>query len=48
MAFQAWFMAWLDLADEGYDLVDESMGILEKFGNSEPLLFACYSLGVNA
>jgi predicted ATPase/DNA-binding CsgD family transcriptional regulator/tetratricopeptide (TPR) repeat protein len=48
MAFQGYFMAWLDLADQGYKLAKESVVILEQLNHPEALLLAYDCLGVNA
>jgi predicted ATPase/DNA-binding CsgD family transcriptional regulator len=48
MAFQAYFMTWLGLADQGYELAKESVEILQQQEHPEPLVFAYDSLLVNA
>ena len=48
MAFQGYFMAWLDLADQGYELAEESVAILGKLNHPEALALAYVSMGVNA
>jgi len=48
MALQGYFMAWLDLAGQGYELSEESVAILEKLNHPEALLFAYDSMSVNA
>jgi predicted ATPase/DNA-binding CsgD family transcriptional regulator len=48
MAFQAYFMTWLGLADRGFELAKESVEILQMQGHPEPLVFAYDSLLVNA
>jgi tetratricopeptide (TPR) repeat protein len=48
MAFQSYFMAWLDLADEGYKLAKQSVDLLESLPYPEALAFAYDSLGVNS
>jgi tetratricopeptide (TPR) repeat protein len=48
MAFQGYFMAWLDLADRGYELAKESVEILQRSDHPEALVLAYDSLGVNA
>jgi tetratricopeptide (TPR) repeat protein len=48
MAFQGYFMAWLDLADQGHALTKDSVEILEKLEHPEALVLALDSLGVNA
>jgi tetratricopeptide (TPR) repeat protein len=48
MAFQAYFMTWLGLADRGYELAKESVEILQKQEHPEALVFAYDSLVVNA
>ena len=47
-AYQGYFMAWLDLAEQGYELAIESVEILQQINQPEALLFAHLSLGVNA
>ncbi|MFQ5923805.1 MAG: tetratricopeptide repeat protein [Anaerolineales bacterium] len=46
--FQAYFMAWLGLADAGYELVKESVAALRQQDRPEALVFAYDSLVVNA
>lgn len=48
MAFQSHFMGWLDLAEEGYELAQRSVEILKENDRLEALVFAYYSLIVNA
>jgi predicted ATPase/DNA-binding CsgD family transcriptional regulator len=48
MAFQGFFMAWLDMADRGYELAKESVAILGQLDHPESLVLACISLSVNA
>jgi len=48
MAFQGYYMAWLDLADQGFQLAKEAVEILEVLNYPEALAFAYDSLGVNA
>jgi len=48
MAFQGYFMSWLDLADQGYELAKESVEILGQLNHAEALAFAYDSLGLNA
>lgn len=48
MAFQGYFMAWLDLSDQGYPLTKESVQILADLQHAEALLMANHSLGLNA
>ena len=48
MAYQGYFMAWLDLSDQGYELAKESVEILRQLNRPEALLFAYNSLCVNA
>jgi predicted ATPase len=48
MAFQGYFMAWLGLSDQGYDLAKEGMEILQQQDQPEALVFAYDSLVVNA
>jgi tetratricopeptide (TPR) repeat protein len=48
MAFQGWFMAWLDLPKQGYELAEESMSVLRKLNHPEALVLTYYGLGLNA
>ena len=48
LAFQGYFMAWLDLADQGYQLAKDGVAILEQLDHPEALLLAYDSLLVNA
>ena len=48
MAFQGFFMAWLDLADRGYELAKQSVAILGQLNHPESLVLANISLSVNA
>ncbi len=48
MAYQGYFMAWLDLSEEGYELATESLEILQQLNQPEALVYAHLSLGVNA
>ena len=48
MAFQGYFMAWLDLADQGYELAEESVAILGELNHPEALALAYDSMGVNS
>jgi len=47
-AFQGYFMAWLDLSDQGYELAKESVKILEQLCHPLALALAYESLGLNA
>ena len=47
MAFQSYFMAWLDLFEQGYELAKDSVEILKQFDHPEGLAFAYDSLLVN-
>ena len=47
-AFQAYFMAWLGLAEQGYTLAEESAETLEQYNRPEALLMAYDCLAVNA
>ena len=47
MAFQGYFMAWLDLSEQGYELAKAGMNILEGFNDPEALILAIYSFVVN-
>lgn len=48
MAFQAYFMGWLDLAERGYELARDSVEILQELNHPQALVFAYDSLVVNA
>jgi len=48
MAFQSYFMSWLGLAEEGYELAKESVQILEQHDQLEALFFAYNSFCLNA
>lgn len=48
MAYQGYFMAWLDLSEEGYDLAKGSVTILGQLDHPKALVFAYDSLAVNA
>ena len=48
MAFQAYFMAWLDLADQGFKLAGEAVEILLQPKRPVPLVFAYDCLLLNA
>jgi predicted ATPase/DNA-binding CsgD family transcriptional regulator len=47
MAFQGYFMAWLDLSEQGYQLTKASVEILEGINYPEALVFAIDSLLIN-
>jgi len=48
MAFQAWFMSWLGIPEIGHEQARESMGVLEHLNHPKALLFAYYSICINA
>lgn len=48
MAYQGYFMAWLGLADQGYELAKESVAILEELDHPQELAFAFESLSLNS
>lgn len=48
MAFQGYFMGWLDLANQGLELAKESASILESLDFPQALIFTYDSLTVNA
>jgi predicted ATPase/DNA-binding CsgD family transcriptional regulator len=48
MAYQAYFMAWLGLADQGYELAKGSVDILQHLNYPKALFFAYYSICLNA
>ena len=47
-AYQGYFMAWLGLAEDGYELANESVKTLTLHDRPEALVFAYDSLSVNA
>jgi tetratricopeptide (TPR) repeat protein len=47
MAFQGYFMAWLDLSEQGYELTSKAVNILEQLNDPEALAFAIDSLLIN-
>jgi predicted ATPase/DNA-binding CsgD family transcriptional regulator/tetratricopeptide (TPR) repeat protein len=47
-AYQGYFMAWLDLADQGYTLAKEGVEVLEQFNHPRALAMAYDSLQLNA
>jgi predicted ATPase/DNA-binding CsgD family transcriptional regulator len=47
-AFQAYFMTWVGLADQGYELAKESVEILQQQEHPEALVFAYESQLLNA
>jgi predicted ATPase/DNA-binding CsgD family transcriptional regulator len=47
-AFQGFFMAWLDLAEQGFELAEESVSVLSNLNHPEALVLAYDSLAVNA
>jgi predicted ATPase/DNA-binding CsgD family transcriptional regulator len=44
MAFQAFFMSWVGLAEDGYKLTRQSIEILERFEHPVELAFAYHSM----
>lgn len=48
MAYQSYFMAWLGLAEQGYEIAGESVAILEQLNHPKALVFAYDCLAVNA
>jgi predicted ATPase len=48
MAFQAYFMSWLGLSDQGFQLAQASVEILEQLDHPEALVFAYDSVLINA
>ncbi len=48
MAYQGYFMGWLDLSEQGYELAKESVEILQQLNQPEALVYAHLSLGANA
>ena len=48
VVFQAWFMAWLGIPERGYEQARESVGVLEGLNHPKALLFAYYSIIINA
>lgn len=47
MAFQGYFMAWLDLSEQGYKLAKDGVEFLQRLAYPEALLLALNSLIVN-
>ncbi len=47
LAFQGYFLAWLDSSELGYKLCKESISILEGYNLQEALVFTMYSLCIN-
>jgi predicted ATPase/DNA-binding CsgD family transcriptional regulator len=48
MALQGYFMAWLDIGEQSYELTKEGVKILEELNYPEALALAYDSLGLNA
>jgi predicted ATPase len=48
MSFQSYFMGWLGFAEDGYEINNQSVAILEQLNFPMALTFAYYSLGLNA
>jgi predicted ATPase/DNA-binding CsgD family transcriptional regulator len=48
MAYQGYFMSWLGLSDQGYELAKESVEILEQLNHPEALAFAYESVSLNS
>jgi tetratricopeptide (TPR) repeat protein len=48
VAYQSWFMAWLGLPEKGYEFASQSLKILDENDDPEAMVFALYSLSVNA
>jgi tetratricopeptide (TPR) repeat protein len=48
MAYQGYFMSWLGLSDQGYELAVSSVEILEQRNDPEALAFAYESLSLNS
>jgi tetratricopeptide (TPR) repeat protein len=48
MAFQGYFMGWLGLSEQGYELAGDSVEILQQLNHPEALVFAYDCLAVNA
>jgi predicted ATPase/DNA-binding CsgD family transcriptional regulator len=48
MAYQGYFMSWLGLSDQGYELAVESVNTLEQLNHLESLAFAYESLSLNS
>jgi tetratricopeptide (TPR) repeat protein len=48
IAYQGYFMGFLDLSEQGYELAKESVEILQQLNQPEALVYAHLSLGVNA
>jgi tetratricopeptide (TPR) repeat protein len=48
MEFQSYFMTWLGFAEQGYELAEEGVTILESLDHPESLVIAYYCLVLNA
>jgi len=48
MAYQGYFMSWLGLSDQGYELAKQSVSILGQLNHLEALAFAYESLSLNS
>ena len=48
MAFQAFFMSWLGMWEQGYSLAKECIKLIEPIGDSSVLVYGYRSLEVNA
>ncbi|MEN8241513.1 MAG: LuxR C-terminal-related transcriptional regulator [Chloroflexota bacterium] len=48
ISLQAYFMAWLGVPEQGFELAEQAVIILEKFDHPEALILAYDSLTVNA
>ena len=46
--YQSFFMAWLGLSDQGYELAQNSVAILKQGHDPRALIMAYYSLALNA
>jgi predicted ATPase/DNA-binding CsgD family transcriptional regulator len=47
LAYQGYFMSWLGLSDQGYELAKESVAILGRFDHPDTLAYAYESLALN-
>jgi predicted ATPase/DNA-binding CsgD family transcriptional regulator len=45
---RSYFMAWLDMFEEGYQIAQESCQIMEDLGNTTGLIFSLYCLTLNS
>lgn len=48
IAFQGYFLSWLGLSDQGFQLARRSIEILERLNRPQPLVYAYESFSLNA